>query len=428
MAAADSPSPMMGGHPPQEALVRAADLATAALLAAGLSPLLAGRALWAKLRAGRVFERTELVGRNRRPLQRLRFAGEGAGADLAVLLNLLRGDLAWVGPRPLSPTEADAVPPEFAARFALRPGLVSPHAVRKNVGIAYADEARSEQEFFFGPQPGSRPGLLARFLVGRLLAGGGERPVPPVLDFFGVAIANTTMGEALDWIAARVRAHEPALVVFVNPDCLNIAYRHADYRRVLQAAARVLPDGIGIKLGCRILGVGLRENVNGTDMFPLLCERAAGEGLSLFLLGARPGVAEAAGAEMRRRHPGLKVAGTRHGYFGAEETAAVIDEINGSGADLLLAAFGAPRQELWLAEHGGRLAPVVRMGVGGLFDFYSGRIPRAPLWMREIGLEWVYRLMREPGRMWRRYVIGNPLFLYRVWRQRRNGASHATAD
>lgn len=418
MAVTDPPASLAGTPPPEKTLAHALDLAAAAALTVGLSPLLAGRALWAKLRNGRVFERTELIGRHRRPFQRLHFAGSGTGAGLAVLFNLLRGDLAWVGPRPLSAAEAEGIPPEFAARFSLRPGLVSPHAVRRNVGIAYEDEARGEWEFFFGAKPGHRLGLLARSLVARLLAGSADRPVPPILDFFGLAITNTTMQEALDWIVARVRGREPALVAFVNPDCLNIAYRQAGYRRVLQAAERVLPDGIGIKLGCRILGVGLRENVNGTDMFPLLCERAEAEGLSLFLLGARPGVAEAAAAEMRQRRPALRIVGIRHGYFETHETAAVLEEINRSGADILLVAFGAPRQELWLAEHGEQLAPVVRMGVGGLFDFYSGRIPRAPLWMREIGLEWLYRLMQEPGRMWRRYIIGNPLFLYRVWRQR----------
>jgi N-acetylglucosaminyldiphosphoundecaprenol N-acetyl-beta-D-mannosaminyltransferase len=123
---------------------------------------------------------------------------------------------------------------------------------------------------------------------------------------------------------------------------------------------------------------------------------------------------------MLQRYPGLEIAGARDGYFRPEEEGAVIEAINGSGARILLVAFGAPRQELWIARWRDRLAPPVAMGVGGLFDFYSGRIPRAPVWMREIGLEWVFRLMQEPGRMWRRYVIGNPLFLYRVRKQARH--------
>jgi N-acetylglucosaminyldiphosphoundecaprenol N-acetyl-beta-D-mannosaminyltransferase len=120
---------------------------------------------------------------------------------------------------------------------------------------------------------------------------------------------------------------------------------------------------------------------------------------------------------MAKRYPGLRIAGARDGYFKSHEEQSVVDDINSSGARILLVAFGAPRQELWLKRWRSELEPPVGMGVGGLFDFYSGRMPRAPVWMREMGLEWVFRLMQEPGRMWRRYVIGNPLFLYRVRQQ-----------
>jgi len=261
---------------------------------------------------------------------------------------------------------------------------------------------------------------VVRSLIGEVL-GGGEAPTPPVLEFFGVPIVNTTMPEAVDWIAARAVAGDPALLAFVNPDCLNIAYVDAEYRRILLDAARVLPDGIGIHIGCRMLGVALQANVNGTDLFPQLCERAAQTGLGLFLLGARPGIAEAVAANMQAQFPALRIGGVQDGYFDPADEDVVVDRINASGAAILLVAFGVPRQEKWLARNHARLTAPVRMGVGGLFDFYSGRIPRAPVWMREIGLEWSWRLMQEPGRMWRRYVIGNPLFLYRVWRQARGG-------
>ena len=149
------------------------------------------------------------------------------------------------------------------------------------------------------------------------------------------------------------------------------------------------------------------------------CRRFAAEGARVAVFDLNTGAAEQVAENMRRRHPALIVAGVQHGYFDAAEEAAIIERINGSGARILLVAFGVPRQELWLAQHRERLRPPVRMGVGGLFDFYSGRIPRAPLWLREIGLEWAWRLAQEPGRMWRRYLIGNPLFLYRVWLQAR---------
>jgi len=391
-----------------------------------LAPFWLARGLLALIRSGRLFERTPLLGRDRRPFAQLAFAGAGPGRELALLFNLLRGDLALVGPRPLSVTEA-ATLPAADRRFSVRPGLFSLYQLQQRTGIAYDAESELDHRLIEQLSVRSNLGLILRSVVAGLMGGGAALPIPPQLDFFGVPIVNTTMDAAVDWIAARAVSTPTAatehdgkfLLAFVNPDCLNIAYRHAPYRRILQQAARVLPDGIGIKIGCRMRGLGLAANVNGTDLFPRLCQRAAQDSFSLFLLGARPGIAELVAENMRQRYPGLTIAGVHHGYFGSDEEAAIVARINDSGAAVLLVAFGVPRQELWLAAHHATLTPPVRMGVGGLFDFYSGRIPRAPLWLREIGLEWVWRLLQEPGRMWRRYLLGNPLFLYRVWQQTR---------
>jgi N-acetylglucosaminyldiphosphoundecaprenol N-acetyl-beta-D-mannosaminyltransferase len=239
------------------------------------------------------------------------------------------------------------------------------------------------------------------------------------MRFFGVEIVNTTMDEAVEWIVRRAKGGIQSQLCFVNPDCLNIAYRDPEYAHVLNAADRVLPDGIGIHLACRIIGTSLLSNVNGTDLFPRMCERAAAEGVAVYMLGGGPGRADAAARNMQLKYGRLNIAGTRAGYFTASEEGAVIDEINRSGADVLLVGLGAPRQDVWLAHNASRLRPAVKIGVGGLFDFYSERISRAPEWMREIGMEWSWRLAMEPRRMWRRYVIGNPLFLFRVWRESR---------
>jgi N-acetylglucosaminyldiphosphoundecaprenol N-acetyl-beta-D-mannosaminyltransferase len=150
----------------------------AALAVAGLSPLLAARAGWAKRQTGRIFDSAERIGQNRQPFQRLYFAGDGAGVGGAVLFNLLRGDMAWVGPAPLAPDEAGRLAPEFKRRFTLRPGLISPLGARKAVGIAYEDALADEMIFFFGQRPGSKFGLAARFLIARLLAGGNPGPCP----------------------------------------------------------------------------------------------------------------------------------------------------------------------------------------------------------------------------------------------------------
>ena len=404
-------------------LHRLFDVVLAAGVLVGLSPLLAVRALVARARAGAVLARTPLVGRFRTPFERLDFADTGLGRALPRLVNILRGDMSFAGPRPLARDEAAAVPADAAERFEVRPGLVSVHSLRRRTGVAYDTEAAQDREFVYTQTLRGDIGLLARSVPGMVLGGSDSRPAPPVLDFFGVPVVNTTMDEAVEWIVERARQATPSQVCFVNPDCLNIAYEHEAYRSVLRTCARVLPDGIGIHLACQLTGSRLVANVNGTDMFPRLCERIAGTDLSIFLLGARPEIAAAAAAAMQDRYPGLRVAGTQHGYFSADEEAAVIDAINASGAHVLLVAFGVPRQELWLHEHAARLRPPVRLGVGGLFDFYSGRIPRAPVWMREIGLEWVWRLLQEPGRMWRRYLVGNPLFLYRVARYARSVSS-----
>jgi N-acetylglucosaminyldiphosphoundecaprenol N-acetyl-beta-D-mannosaminyltransferase len=287
--------------------------------------------------------------------------------------------------------------------------------------LAYDDEFSIDHEFSAKASFKDRLGLCLRAIVALLLAGGKELEAPSTLHFWGIDIANTTMNDAIDWIGQQVSQKKKCLLAFVNPACLNIAYSDQDYRRVLQHADRVLPDGIGIKLGCRLLNQSLIANLNGTDLFPRLCKQASEQGYGLFLLGGQPGVAEKTAAAMKALYPGLVIAGVRDGFFKAEEEDEIIERINQSGAAILLAGFGVPKQELWLERSMDKLNPMVCMGVGGLFDYYSGRIPRAPLWLREIGLEWLWRLYQEPGRMWRRYLVGNPLFLYRVWRQRRQG-------
>jgi N-acetylglucosaminyldiphosphoundecaprenol N-acetyl-beta-D-mannosaminyltransferase len=403
-----------------EAASRALDVLVSVAVLLLLSPVLVVRAVRSRRQTGAVFAGSTRVGRFQVPFRRLRFAGSGRFRDLAVWLNVLRGDLSLVGPRPLSVAEAAVVPAEDLVRFTVRPGVISTFRVRGKVGLAHERESAMDRELVYEQTLGGDLGLAARSLVSGVLGGSTPRETPPVLNLFGIPIVNTTMDEAVQWIIDRAGRDERGSLAFVNPDCLNIAWSHGGYREFLRAAERVLPDGIGIHLGCRMLGQGLRANVNGTDLFPRLCESAAREGLAVYLLGARPGIARAAADAMVQRYPELVVAGARDGYFQSDEEPGVVDAINASGARILLVAFGAPRQELWIAHWRDRLEVPVAMGVGGLFDFYSGRIARAPVWMREIGLEWVYRLMQEPGRMWRRYVIGNPLFLYRVWQQARH--------
>lgn len=239
---------------------------------------------------------------------------------------------------------------------------------------------------------------------------------PAHIRIQGIPLVNLERSEAVAAIEAALTAGEFTRIAFANADCANLAAKNSRYRQELDAMDWIFVDGIGMRIAGKVMQTPVRDNVNGTDLFPLLCEALARSGKRLFLLGARPGVAAAAAAWAEARFPGLQIAGTRHGYLTAAEEPAVIAAIRASKADVLLVALGAPRQEDWIARNAAACSVTVAMGVGGLFDYYSGRIPRAPAWMRRLGLEWVFRLLQEPGRLWRRYLVGNVVFLARTGR------------
>jgi N-acetylglucosaminyldiphosphoundecaprenol N-acetyl-beta-D-mannosaminyltransferase len=252
--------------------------------------------------------------------------------------------------------------------------------------------------------------------------------VPASVRIQGLQLVNLSLEESLVAIEQALESRQMTRIAFVNPDCINQAAKDDAYRHSLAAADWVFIDGSGMRLAGRILGQPVRANVNGTDLFPLLCAEMAKQGQRLFLLGARPGMAEATAAWAQQHFPTLQIAGTQHGYYAAEEEDAVIARIRDSKTDVLLVAMGAPRQDLWLERHQTATGATIAMGVGGLLDFYSGRIPRAPLWMRRTGLEWVYRLLQEPKRMWRRYLIGNFVFVGRILLERWHRPSRELAS
>lgn len=260
----------------------------------------------------------------------------------------------------------------------------------------------------------------ARLAAGRAKAAGfswarcaaGLVAALPKAEVFGVPIRCETMAEAVD-AAMGARGRAPRFCAFVNAHCLNLAFGDRDYAAILRRADRVWPDGTGVRMAGRHLGFAVPENVNGTDLFPPLIARAAAEGRSVFFYGAGPGVAEAAAANARKAQPALKVAGVCDGFVADDEA---VRRVNAARPDILLVARGVPLQEKWIAAHLAELDCACAIAVGGLFDFVSGRIPRAPAWMRRLGVEWTWRLLQEPRRMFRRYVFGNPLFIWRVMR------------
>jgi N-acetylglucosaminyldiphosphoundecaprenol N-acetyl-beta-D-mannosaminyltransferase len=245
--------------------------------------------------------------------------------------------------------------------------------------------------------------------------------VLPRTALLGFPLNTSSMEESILAIMERLYAEHPSHGCFVNAHCVNLACRDAEYAHVLRSAEFCFPDGVGLRIAGKMLGRQITHNVNGTDMFPLLCAALEESDAGVFLFGGQPGVAEQTRGWIESHYPRVRVRGVRHGYFSPEEEPLVIRHIAHSGARLLLVALGAPVQDVWIHRHLSELGVSVAMGVGGLFDFYSGRIPRAPLWVRSRGGEWLYRLYQEPRRMWKRYVLGNPLFLWRVLHEKLRG-------
>jgi N-acetylglucosaminyldiphosphoundecaprenol N-acetyl-beta-D-mannosaminyltransferase len=325
--------------------------------------------------------------------------------------------MSFVGPRPVSPGESFADERTAWKRYNLRPGLLSIWWLRKRANIAYDSEVDLDVEYVETNSMLGDLGIAVRALP-VIFFGGGASAAPPKLSFLGVMIDNLTMAEAAAKITELARSSTASQICFVNADCVNIAFSDPHYRAALSSSQMVLADGIGVRIAGAILNQNVRENVNGTDMLPYLCAAAEEAGESLYLLGGRTGVPESASEWIAQRYPKLKVAGCHHGYFTEQDEPGVLAAIRASGADILLVALGAPRQEKWIAAHKDEVGARISIGVGGLLDFYSGRIPRAPIWMREIGMEWFYRFWQEPRRMWRRYFVGNAMFLYRVLEER----------
>lgn len=238
------------------------------------------------------------------------------------------------------------------------------------------------------------------------------------IPLFGLNIKDTTLDEAGASIVADAKQNNRCKVFFLNAHCVNVAANNASYLQALQDQALLYGDGSGMRYAAKLAGFWLRDNVNGTDLFPIICREAAREQVSLALLGARPGIAQRCADNMKKQFPHLNIVWTHDGYFNPNDAESIIQSINNSGAQILLIAMGVPNQELWIARHAEKLQAPILMGVGALFDFYSGIMPRAPYFIRKLGLEWVFRLMMEPKRMFARYVLGNPIFMMRVlWRR-----------
>ena len=237
------------------------------------------------------------------------------------------------------------------------------------------------------------------------------------INILGVGFDSLTMDEAVSRGMALMAEKKAAYVVTPNPEIVMLAREDPALLNAVQDAALVLPDGIGVVKGARILGTPLKEKIPGIDFATNLMAKMSESGQKLFLLGAKPGVAELAAAALQERFPGLVICGTNDGYF--QDDAPVIEKINAVQPDLLLVCLGAPKQELWMQTNASRLSVGLMAGLGGSLDVFSGVTERAPEVWQKLGLEWLHRLLKEPGRAKR--MSNLPKFVFAVLGKRISG-------
>lgn len=215
-------------------------------------------------------------------------------------------------------------------------------------------------------------------------------------DILGVAFDNVTMAEAVDRAMALLEREGPHLVVTPNAEIVQQARSDPEFAALIAQADLVLPDGVGVVYASKILGRPLKGRVPGVDFAGALMDRMAKLNKRLFLLGAKPGVAEEAARRLAAQHPGLTVCGVHDGYF--QEDAPVAQAIREAGADVVFVCLGAPKQEKWAAAHGGETGARLLVGLGGSLDVFAGQVDRAPESWQRLGLEWLYRAIRQPSR------------------------------
>ncbi len=230
------------------------------------------------------------------------------------------------------------------------------------------------------------------------------------IEMMGCKIDNLSMEETLQTIEGFIHSGKPHQHVVVNVDKLVKANRDPELRQIINDCALINADGMPVVWASRLLGKGLKERVAGVDLFESLMQRSAQKNWRVFLLGAREEVVSGVRDIYLKKYPGLTVAGYRNGYWKQEEEAGVIEQIKAARADLLFVAISSPKKEQFLGQYQAEMQIPFAMGVGGTFDVAVGKVKRAPVWMQKSGLEWFYRFLQEPRRMFRRYFIDDMAF------------------
>lgn len=236
------------------------------------------------------------------------------------------------------------------------------------------------------------------------------------VTILGVPIARLNMEQVLDWVEKRIDEDKPSHLVTANAEIIYHAYQEPELAEVLKKADLITADGAGVVWASKKLNQPVPQRVTGIDLLHRLFILAEEKGWGIYFLGAKPEVVEKAVLNTLSKHRSLKVCGYMHGYFSQEETRQVVTNILKCKPDILLAALGAPKQEYFIRAQFTELAVPVAIGVGGSFDILAGTVQRAPRWMQELGLEWFYRLVKEPRRLGR--VMALPRFVLAVLRQK----------
>ena len=236
------------------------------------------------------------------------------------------------------------------------------------------------------------------------------------VEILGVQVDAVTMSQTVERVINLIEASKPSMVATANAEMLLNATHDDELKKILNAANLVVPDGAGTVWAARHLGKQMPERVAGFDLVQELMKIAPAHDFKFFLFGASPGIADKAKAKAESLYPGIKVVGTRNGYFKPDDEPEIISQIKSSRADVLLAALGVPKQEKWLFKYKDELKIPVSIGVGGTFDVMAGVVKRAPLWMQKARLEWLFRAMLQPSRAGR--LLALPKFVWKVHQQK----------
>lgn len=232
------------------------------------------------------------------------------------------------------------------------------------------------------------------------------------VKILGIPIDIITQEEAYNKLISFIEDATLKKVYTPNPEIVMLAQEDSELLKAIEEADLVLPDGIGLVIASKIKGLGLKERVTGIDTMDRLLDYCGDKKKSIYILGGKPGTAEIACKNIEKKYPGIKIAGFHHGYFQKEDEDHLIAQINSTEPDLLFVCLGAPKQEKWIYQHQEKLKCRIAMGVGGSVDVYAGKVKRAPIAFQKLGLEWFYRLLKEPWRIKRMLVL--PKFLVRV--------------